>query len=384
VAIGDLNNDGWADLAVANLNSNTVSVLLGGGDGTFGPRTDFGPVPAPCSVVLGDINGDGKRDLVVAAADFVSNTVSVLLGIGDGTFGPKTSFGTGFYPLSVAIGDLNGDGEPDLAVANAESHSISVLLGNGTGAFGPRTDFATSNNPRRVAIGDLNGDDKLDLAVSTPSNTVSVLLGNGNGTFGARTDLTVTGAPSSVAIGDLNDDGNPDLAVTNDNSCTVSLLFNNGDGTFGPKTDYGTGGIASDVLIADLNGDGKPDLAVANRSPGTVSVLFNIGPGTVDVPPAPMVLPRTAVLLAPRPNPSIGSSEIRWVVPSASRLDLTIFDLAGRRVRCLIADAFHEPGLYSVFWDARDDAGDRVREGVYLVKLHAARSSDTRKLIVSH
>ena len=137
LALGDLNGDGKPDLAAVNVDVNTVSVLLGNGDGTFGPKSDYGTGSYPHSVAIGDLNGDGKPDL--ATANTVSFTVSVLLGNGDGTFGPKNDYGTGSNPYSVAIGDLNGDGKPDLAVANENSSTVSVLLGNGDGAFGPKS-----------------------------------------------------------------------------------------------------------------------------------------------------------------------------------------------------------------------------------------------------
>src|SRR6516165_4581379 len=109
----------------------------------------------PQSVAIGDLNGDGKPDLVTANYNYNSGTVSVLLGNGDGTFGPRTDYATGFDPHSVAIGDLSGDGKPDLVVANTNSNTVSVLLGNGNGSFGPRTDYATGSYPQSVAIGDL-------------------------------------------------------------------------------------------------------------------------------------------------------------------------------------------------------------------------------------
>src|SRR2546422_11045126 len=106
---------------------------------------------------------------------------SVLLGTGDATFGARSDFGTGFGPVSVAIGDLNRDGRPDLAVGDYTSRTVSVLLGNGDGAFGAQTEFAAESNPTSVLIGDLNGDGRPDLAVTNSSTTVSALLGNGKG-----------------------------------------------------------------------------------------------------------------------------------------------------------------------------------------------------------
>jgi len=285
VAIGDLNADGRPDLAVANYDfgASTVSVLLGNGDGTFGSKTDFATGDNPVSVAIGDLNGDGRPDLAVANSGFpATNTVSVLLGNGDGTFGSNTDFGTGSEPSSVAIGDLNGDGRPDLAVANEQPPStVSVLLGNGDGSFGTKTDFGTGASPHSVAIGDLNADGRPDLAVANyGTGTVSVLLGNGAGAFGAKTDFGTDSFPLSVAIGDLNGDGRPDLAVANSSAGTVSVLLGNGDGTFGSKTDFGAGGGSSSVTIGDLNGDRRPDLAVANSVVSTVSVLLGNGDGT--------------------------------------------------------------------------------------------------------
>ncbi len=145
VAIADLNEDGRLDLAVADECSDTVSVLLGKGDGTFGTRTEFGAGSVPVSVAIADLNGDGRPDLV--AANRLSNTVSVLLGNGDGTFAAKTDFGAGLGPLSMAIADCNEDGQPDLVMVNSGSSpefrgTLSVLLGNGDGTFGASTDFA--------------------------------------------------------------------------------------------------------------------------------------------------------------------------------------------------------------------------------------------------
>ncbi|HWN99101.1 MAG TPA: VCBS repeat-containing protein, partial [Blastocatellia bacterium] len=171
-------------LAVANFDSNTVSILAGTGTGSFGAKTDFGTGSLPVSVAVGDFNGDGELDLAVAnlgsvfVNDTGAGTVSILLGAGTGSFGAKTDLGTGSRQSSVAVGDFNGDGNLDLAVANSYSTAVSILLGTGTGSFGAKTDFGTGFSAGRVAVGDFNGDGKLDLAVAI-GGPVSILLNTG-------------------------------------------------------------------------------------------------------------------------------------------------------------------------------------------------------------
>jgi hypothetical protein len=186
-------------------------------------------LPGAQSVAIGDLNGDSRLDLVVADA---SNKLPVLLGQAGGGFlalTPKPLSGLN-NPSSVALGDLNGDGRLDLALApfsidpsnpSLDTHAVLVLLGNGDGTFGLQAQITTGTNPDAVAMGDLNGDGRLDLAVANAgSNTVSVLLGNGAGGFQAQTQYATGTNPDSVAIGDLNGDGRLDLAVANHNSNT--------------------------------------------------------------------------------------------------------------------------------------------------------------------
>lgn len=288
VAIGDLNGDGRPDLVTANFGSNNVSVLLGNGNGTFQTQTTYSisndlPFPflkgnRPNSVAIGDLNGDHRLDLVTANEN---GTVSVLLGNGDGTFRPQpAAYTAGSTPASVTIADLNGDGRLDLVTANTDANATtgSVLLGNGDGTFGPSPyQSATSYiaaHPWSIAVGDLNGDGRPDLVTADfVSSRVRVLLGNGNGTFQTETTYVV-GGPASVAIGDLNGDGRPDLITTGPSS--VSLLLGNGDGTFQLPANYSAYPLApGSFVIADLNGDGRPDLATPNK------VLLNTPPMVV-------------------------------------------------------------------------------------------------------
>ncbi|MEG3990491.1 FG-GAP-like repeat-containing protein [Microcoleus sp. S28C3] len=307
VSIGDINGDGKPDLAVANSGSNTVSILLnttaaGAATSTFAPQATFATGSNPISVSIGDINGDGKPDLAVANSG--SANVSILLnttpvGAATSSFAPQVTFAAGFQTsydtLSVSIGDFNGDGKPDLATANYLSNTASILLnttttGADTPSFAPQVTFAGSR-PSSVSIGDINGDGKPDLAVANrASNTVSILLnttpaGAATSSFAPQVTFATGFEPISVSIGDINGDGKPDLAVANERSNTASILLNTtttGATTpsFAPQVPFATGNNPWSVSIGDINGDGKPDLATANfgGNPSTVSILVNTTP----------------------------------------------------------------------------------------------------------
>lgn len=275
VAVGDFDGDGKADLAVANANGNNLSILLGKGDGTFNLSSSNPPTGSfPHSIAVGDFNGDGIQDLAVV--NLYGNTLTILLGNGDGTFTPSNlSPQTGSGPESVVTGDFNQDGILDLAVANASDSTVTILLGNGDGSFTVAASAPTGYSPVSIAIGDFDQDGKLDLAIANSGGqTITILLGNGDGTFTATSASPQAGyQPTSVAVADFNGDGHPDLAVANGFGDTVTILLGNGDGTFVAGKAQGTGTDSVAVAVGDFNGDGIPDLAVANFYSSTLSIL---------------------------------------------------------------------------------------------------------------
>jgi hypothetical protein len=297
LAIGDFNHDGKPDVAVAiSLPGSTegfytqnpsgdLLVFLGNGDGTLQPPTTIALTYAALSLVQTDVNGDGIQDLVLLQADYydfpyseyISAEVSVLLGNGDGTFKAPINTSVPAEAIELAVGDLNGDGKPDVVTANQQS--FSILLGNGDGTFQTPVTLAVAADS--VALADFTGNGKLDLVTSFPvaggGTTLSVFLGNGNGTFQNPTITNVGETCTGPFIGDLNGDGRPDVVVTCDQSGVVVLL-GNGDGTFGTPGNFTAGGYTESAVIADFNGDGKADLATANSQ--NISILLGKGDGT--------------------------------------------------------------------------------------------------------
>ncbi|MGZ5546276.1 MAG: FG-GAP repeat domain-containing protein [Limisphaerales bacterium] len=254
VVTGDFNRDGKPDVAVANYAGNNVSVLLANAAGGFAAPTNFAVGTNPRSVVIGDFNGDGKLDLAVANTN--SNNVSILLGTGNGGFSSATVFPVGQSPFSVVVGDFNGDGKLDLAVANYASHNVSILFGNGAGSFAPASNVGLGNNqsPLSMAVGDFNGDGKLDLVTANALfGNVEVLLGNGNGAFGPPTFFQMIATLTSLVTADFNNDGKLDLA-TGTASDGIAVRLGLGNGGFGAVTKY-SGGTLYGLAVGNFNGD---------------------------------------------------------------------------------------------------------------------------------
>jgi len=296
LVVGDLNHDGNADLAVTSGGDNTVIILMGHGDGTF-TQASGSPISVgsfPEAVRTGDFNSDGILDLAVANAK--DNTVSILLGNGDGTFTQASGspVSVGAFPFFVAVADFNGDGLADVAVSNESDSTVSILLGHGDGTFtqasgSPIPSF--NYNPGQVVAADFNGDGVPDLAVanftplfpSTVGNVV-VMLGKGDGTFtpASGSPITVGTFPLAMVAGDFNQDGKTDLAVDNygditqPQTQTLTLLLGNGDGTFtAAGTPTQLGDSPNDLVAADFNGDGTTDLAIPELADNSTTILLN-------------------------------------------------------------------------------------------------------------
>jgi hypothetical protein len=242
----------------------------------FAPATSYAAGDGPVSVAIGDLNGDGNPDL--ATANLYTGTFSVLLGRADGTFGPKRDHRTGADPRAVAIRDLNGDGKADAVTVSSDASTVAVRLNRGNGTFQAGRGYPVAGAVA-VGIGDVNGDGAPDVVTANRTSTVSVLLNGGNGRLRGAREYRTGLEPVSVAVGDLNGDGVPDLVTANLEANSVSVLINRGNGGFEARRDYMVGRSPAAVSTSDLSGDGRPDIATANLDANTVSVLLNGGDG---------------------------------------------------------------------------------------------------------
>lgn len=281
VGVGDFNNDGNQDLAVAHyVTAGTISILLGNGTGNFTAAPSVVVNRNPRSIAVGDFDGDGNQDLAVP--NQLSANVSILKGDGVGGFTRLPDVAVGTFPTRAAIGDFNGDGKQDLAVTSYNNVSgfsiISIRLGDGAGNFTVAPDVTVPRQPFWVAVGDFNGDGNQDIATANQQpGTVSIRLGDGAGNFSGTTDVTVGSGPSSIVIGDFNNDGNQDFITGNVNSSNVSIRLGDGIGNFSGTTNIAVGSQPYYAAIADFNNDGNQDFAASLF--GSTSVPIRLGNG---------------------------------------------------------------------------------------------------------
>lgn len=291
LAIADFNNDGNLDIVVANddLNPSTVSVYLGKGDGKFRVPIVSETTSYNEFVAAADFNNDGKMDIVVIENPYIS----ILLGNGDGTFQPPNDNGSFLGAQWLAVADFNNDHDLDVVVTGSfgSTYAVGVLLGNGNGTLQDSITQYIEYVPATVAVGDLNGDGNADAVLAYDLSGLAVLLGNGDGTFQPPVNYDTTGLSSYVAVSDFDLDGKLDVAVPAPEGSApgVDLFWGNGDGTLQPAQFFASA-VSGVPVVGDLNSDHLPDLALGNSDYG-VETLLNTGVVSFSPSTAPLVFP---------------------------------------------------------------------------------------------
>ncbi len=287
---GDFNGDGKTDLAVSQASNGKIAIFLNSASGLLSSGSISTNSPAANGIAAADFNGDGKLDLAVAGAPADASlngpsSLNIFFGGGNGSFQLQKTYPSGNQAATVAVGDLNGDGKPDVVVVDAGvagatniPGAVYVFLNDGQGGFLSPKSYVAGTLPITVSVADVNGDGKMDLVAATEDQNIgfhlAILLNNGNGTFQAAKLIDTDFGPSSLAVRDFNGDGKPDIVVAHCCGATDMTYFQgNGDGTFVPEIHFNAGPSPDFVVATDLNGDGKPDLAISTNGSIVTSIL---------------------------------------------------------------------------------------------------------------
>ncbi|WP_324673669.1 FG-GAP-like repeat-containing protein [Hymenobacter sp. GOD-10R] len=424
VATGDVDGDGDLDLLTANQGTNSVSVRLNNGGGTFSGTLEVSVGLAPLTLVLGDVDGDGDLDFATAngLSTAGKGTVSIRLNNGNGTFaigqeilngvrfngygnglalndmdgdgdldvvtsspldqysatgvtsvhlnnGDGTFTGgavlvtTSPFPKDIAVGDVDNDGDLDILTANATD--VSVRLNYGLGTFGGSQQVAVSSSPLELALGDLDGNGTLDLVTANSSNSLSIRL-NTNGIFGGTLNLPLASAPLSVSLGDVDGDADLDLVVVRKDANGAEVYLNNGAASFTASQTIAVGSAPAALTLGDVDGDGTLDLLTANSANQTVSVRLN----KIILANAPAQLTEQVSLY---PNPA--HTSVRLLLPAElakQRLHISVVNSLGQVVLTQNLAAHATPELPLA----------QLAAGVYSLQLQTSQGLVTKRLVV--
>ncbi len=394
----DLNGDNKPDLLFATaINSPPYDFhyAINNGDGTFGPvQTKSIGSCGWYDIDAFDLDNDGDKDVVITewlgcpGIPESSERLYICLNSGNATFADPLIKVIGPGVSALAGADFNGDGKIDIATATAGA-LMNISLGIGNGDFIDPVPYSIGDQggATDMVIEDFNGDGKLDIASSNfwESTTMSILFGNGNGTFQPAVILPSAYSPdllnvSGITAGDADNDGDKDIMVGNNASNCISLYAND-NGTFRYSMRIGGYSGVFSPFFADFTGDGKGDIVAVGMVPpsGIGSTLMFIrgqNTGSTSVSHDGSQIPTDFGLEQNYPNPFNPSTTIAYRVLSREFIELSVFDVLGRKVATLVNEQ-QAPGSYSVRWDA-----GTMASGVYIYKLRAGDVSETKRMIV--
>ena len=391
VAIGDLNGDGYADIAVGRQQANpTLVILYNNGEGEFAAPVPVGSFARfPDNLEILRIDPDPHPDILIGSPS--SGFIAVFRGAGNGTFAQQTyPTATGpAYPSDAATGDLDGDGDLDCALsASLSAHPPTVLANLGDGTFGAPEAFTDQIVAlTSVSIGDIDRNGTEDLALlEMDANAVEVFANLGSAEFALPVSYpigTSVDPGGRVRLGDLDGDGWLDAAVAPllDNP-VVPVLLGDREGGFEAPVHYPAGLGPSALTLADLDGDTDLDIAVTCKNVDQVAVLRNRSATSAAVEPAVVAAQAGYWLGLAQPNPMRGSTSIAFQLPKTSHVELSVFDVAGRRVKTLVSEE-RAPGVHRVRWDGTTSAARQAGGGVYFYRLEAEAFRAAGKLEVT-
>lgn len=289
ITANDFNLDGKLDIAVANNHQNSISILLGYGNGTFSSQSVYFLYNngAPLSIISRDFNNDKWPDVAIGIQG--QNSLGIFFGKGNGTFLPPfiSLTGDGSIPQDINAGDFNKDGQLDIIIANTDSGNVGIILGHVYGSFFNEINYSTGNNsyPFSIGLGDFNNDGRLDVVVSNMlDDNIAVFLGYASENFVSTTTKRIgkLSEPVSIAVGDFNNDTCLDVVVADRGTNEIVVLQGTGYGTFSHQSAYSTGNSSSPswITVEDFNQDQYLDIAVANSGTNNIAVFLGNMNGT--------------------------------------------------------------------------------------------------------
>ncbi len=331
VRAADVNGDGLPDIVAVIGSSNKVAILLNKGYSNPGqfdapvvenlPTLGSATCSDPTEVTVGDLNDDGTQDLAIAC--YASNYVLVLYNSGDGvTFAGYWIWYEATGPISIGIGDLNQDAHNDLVIANWYSNQVAVMLNNKHGVFPTVTDYSVPGTPNEIALGDFNEDGQVDVAVSKVNNGLSILPGVGNGTLGPATNIPTGHTTYWVYAADVNGDGHLDLVSPEYVTQKLDIHLGNGDGTFTAPQQLDVSGHPVSEAIGDFNWDGRPDVTTLSDN-GDVTTFMNITHGGTWTSEGPTLNATVGKVISVATWPSAINFPVLYPGESSSGFDFT-------------------------------------------------------------